>query len=70
MVDFVHLSELHVNSSTDSLYLLSNNPERLNQYFNIIRDFNVGLSSQLRWMKIIKNQAVRLLDFLDEKGFR
>jgi len=70
MIDFAHLGDQHQNSLSDGLYLLSNNLERLNQYFNVIRDFKVGLLSQLRWMEAIKNQAIRLLDFLNKNGFR
>ena len=70
MVDFVHLNELRKNHQTEGLFLLSNNPERLNQYFNAINDFKIGLFSQYRWMTDIKDQATRLLDFLNKKGFR
>ena len=70
MIDFIHLSDLHRKFSTDSLYLLSNSQENLNQYFNAINSFKIGLGGQLRWMKVIKAQAIRLLDLLNKKGFR
>ncbi|HVT85158.1 MAG TPA: hypothetical protein VHD35_08130 [Chitinophagaceae bacterium] len=70
MIDFIHLSELFKNHPSDSLYLLSNDKERLNQYFNTINGFRIGLSAQLGWMKLIKNQATALLDLINKKGFK
>ncbi len=69
MIDFVHLYKIYDNQPVEGLFLLSDDSEKLNYYFNAINDFRKGLLGQLNWMKKIKIQATGLLSFLQSKGF-
>lgn len=70
MVDFIHLDVLSRKGQTDGLFLLSGDVAELNRYFNSINEFRRGLSGQLKWMRQIKDKAIRLLELLHKKGYK
>jgi len=70
MIDFIHLNELILKGQTDELFLLSNVTAELNKYFNSINEFKGGLFGQLKWMHLIKDKAIRLLELLHQKGYK
>jgi hypothetical protein len=61
---------LNPKEENDELFLLSNDLADLNKYFNAINDFKHGLFGQLRWMHLIKDKAIRLLELLHQKGYK
>jgi hypothetical protein len=70
MIDYLHQDSIGKKGATlEGLQLLNKDPIALNRYFNVIDQFRKGIGGQRRLMRVIKQRAAHLLEFLKEKGY-